>query len=109
MVTRDILAEFGNRLRQLRKERGLTQEKLAAKAGLHYTYIGAVERGEKNISLVNIGRLAEALDAEIIEFFPSEGKFKGHLLAEKVADYLKTRKPKEIEKADRLLRLVLGE
>ena len=109
LMVENILTKFGNRLRQLRKERGLTQEKLAAKAGLHYTYIGSVERGEKNISLVNIERLAAMLDVEIIEFFPAEGKFKGYLLAERVADYLKTREPKEIEKVDRLVRLVFEE
>ncbi|MDO9574746.1 MAG: helix-turn-helix transcriptional regulator, partial [Candidatus Contubernalis sp.] len=69
-MTRNILTEFGGRLRQLRKERGLTQEKLAAMAGIHYTYVGVVERGEKNISLVNIGRLAEALDVEVVDLFP---------------------------------------
>ena len=106
-MTGNILTEFGSRLRRLRKERGLTQEKLAAKAGLHYTYIGVVERGEKNISLVNIGRLAEALDVEVVDLFPKVNKAKGYVLAEEVADYLKTRKPREVKKAGRLVRLML--
>ena len=106
-MTGNILTEFGGRLRQLRKERGLTQEKLAAKAGVHYTYIGVVERGEKNISLVNIGRLAEALEVEVVDLFPKVNKTKGYVLAEEVADYLKTRKPREVKKAGRLVRLIL--
>ncbi len=53
--------DFGNRLREIRLAKGLTQEKLAAISGLHINYVGSVERGERNISLVNIWKLAEAL------------------------------------------------
>lgn len=49
-----ILEDFGNIVRKLRKERGLSQEELAFKAGLHRTYIGMIERGEKNVTLLNI-------------------------------------------------------
>jgi len=52
---------FGRRLRALRKRAGLSQEELAAESGLHRTYVGAIERGERNVSLLNIVRLARAL------------------------------------------------
>jgi len=58
------LREFGSRVREQRRRRGLSQEGLAEQAGLHRTYIGSVERGERNISLVNILVLAEALDVD---------------------------------------------
>lgn len=56
-------AEFGRRVRALRREQGLTQESLADKAGLHWTFIGQVERGRRNIGLHNILKVASALEA----------------------------------------------
>lgn len=60
-----ILEVFGQNVRRLRVERGLSQEQLADKAGLHRTYIGMIERAEKNITLCNIEKLATALDVTI--------------------------------------------
>ena len=65
----EILIEFGNRVRQLRKLENLSQEELAEKAGLHRTYIGMIERAEKNITLVNIEKIALALNIALIDFF----------------------------------------
>lgn len=64
-----ILIKFGERVRQLRKENGLSQEQLAFKANLHRTYIGMIERAEKNITLVNIQKIASALQIDIKELF----------------------------------------
>jgi transcriptional regulator with XRE-family HTH domain len=58
------LIEFGRRLRALRIEKGLSQEALAEAASLHRTYVSSVERGERNIALVNILRLAVALSVD---------------------------------------------
>ncbi|HHT9136325.1 MAG TPA: helix-turn-helix domain-containing protein [Candidatus Wunengus sp. YC60] len=52
---------FGDRVRDLRKQANLSQEKLAEISGLHRTYVGAVERGERNISLLNIIVLSRSL------------------------------------------------
>ena len=57
----DILKQFGETLRGYRQQAGMSQEKLAETAGLDRTYVGGAERGERNVSLVNIARLANAL------------------------------------------------
>jgi transcriptional regulator with XRE-family HTH domain len=57
-----FLLLFGQRVRELRISAGLSQEGLAAEAGIHRTYVGSVERGERNISLRNIVRIANALN-----------------------------------------------
>ena len=60
----EILRLFGERLRELRTERGLSQERLAELAGLDRNYIGQIERAERNVALVNIIRIAKALEIE---------------------------------------------
>jgi transcriptional regulator with XRE-family HTH domain len=66
----DTLVRFGNQLRSVRKKNGISQEKLAEIAGLHRTYVSSVERGERNISLLNIVRLAEALGVSTKTLIP---------------------------------------
>jgi len=62
-----LLKEFGIKVKTKRKELDLSQEELAFKATLHRTYIGMIERGEKNITLQNIKKLATALNCTISE------------------------------------------
>lgn len=64
-----ILQSFGQRVQALRKEHNLSQEQLAELAGVHRTYIGMIERAEKNITLRNIEKIAIALHVEIKELF----------------------------------------
>ena len=59
-----IKRHFGERLRQLRKDRGLSQEELALRSELDRSYVGGVERGSRNVSLINIHRIARALGVE---------------------------------------------
>jgi len=69
----DILKTFGEKVRLLRVKQNLSQEELAFRAGLHRTYIGMIERAEKNITLINIEKLAKALNTSIAELL-SNGK-----------------------------------
>jgi len=61
----DLLKKFGDKIREIRKEKGLSQEELAFKSNLHRTYIGMIERGEKNITLKNIKKIANALNVSM--------------------------------------------
>lgn len=63
---------FGHRVKTIRLSRGYSQEHLGERARLHRTYVGGVERGERNVSLLNIWRLADALDVEPSVFFKDD-------------------------------------
>jgi len=66
----DILVRFGKKIRVLRLERGISsQMDLAHKTGMDRTYIGGIERGERNVALKNIEKLAKALGIELSELF----------------------------------------
>lgn len=64
-----LLTEFGQRVQEYRKKLGISQEELAYRAGFHRTYIGMIERGERNITLSNLHRLAQALQVNIKDLF----------------------------------------
>ena len=66
---KEILIKFGEKVREIRKEKGLSQEELAYRANLHRTYIGMIERAEKNITLLNIEKIANALETSINDLF----------------------------------------
>ena len=65
----EILKKFGLTIKMLRDQKGISQEKLGEISDLHRTYIGMIERAEKNITLKNIEKLAKALDVSISEIF----------------------------------------
>lgn len=65
--TCDAQRLFATNMRRIRKEKGLTQERVAEAAGLHPNYVSSVERAERNISICNIERIAIALDVTMAE------------------------------------------
>ncbi len=65
----NISKNFGNNVRKLRLEKGISQEQLAALTNLHRTYIGGIERGERNPSLLNISKIAKALNIPVTALF----------------------------------------
>jgi transcriptional regulator with XRE-family HTH domain len=68
-MKREILIKFGQKVREERTKLGLSQEELASRAGTHRTYIGMIERAEKNITLENIEKISKALKISISEIF----------------------------------------
>jgi len=69
MTQVNLRSKFGRRLRELRKAAKMSQEALGFKANIHRTYIGSIERGEQNVSIDNIQKLAKALKVEAKELF----------------------------------------
>ncbi len=69
-----ITKKFGQRLKEIRLSKNISQEDLSFKSELHRTYISSVELGKRNISLINIEKLAKALDCQIIDFFITKNK-----------------------------------
>jgi transcriptional regulator with XRE-family HTH domain len=64
-----IEVQFGERVRELRRAKGWSQEELAFKSGVHRTYLGGIERGERNPALKNIAAIAKALEITLSELF----------------------------------------
>lgn len=67
-----LLVAFGKKVQSLRKKLNLSQEELAFQAGFHRTYIGMIERGERNITLSNLKKLADALNITLSDLFKDE-------------------------------------
>lgn len=74
------LVAFGQRVREIRKSRGLSQEGMAALAGVDRSYMGHIERGEKNITLTKIYQISDALGIEVADLFPRTGTPTSHSL-----------------------------
>jgi transcriptional regulator with XRE-family HTH domain len=69
MAKRDVLKAFGLRVREIRVQKGLSQEALARLAGIDRTYIGGIERGERNAGIKNVWRIADALGIPAADLF----------------------------------------
>lgn len=79
MIEGDIKIKFGLRLKQLRKEKGISQEELMAATGIHRTYLSEVERGIRNISIVNVEKISLALNIDVMEMFNFQKVLKQHI------------------------------
>ncbi|QYU67648.1 helix-turn-helix domain-containing protein [Leptolyngbya sp. 15MV] len=69
MAKRDVLKAFGERVRAFRAQKGLSQEELARLAKIDRTYIGGIERGERNVGIKNVWRIADALGVPAADLF----------------------------------------
>lgn len=78
MINKQLIIEFGLRIRGLREKKGISQEKLSFATGFHRTYIGMIERGERNISLSNMAVFAKVFELNLSELldFNIENSFK---------------------------------
>ena len=65
----DIRIRFGRAIRRIREEQGINQEEAAERCGLHRTYYSGIERGARNVSIVNIGKIAKGLKASLPDIF----------------------------------------
>ncbi|WP_271402496.1 helix-turn-helix domain-containing protein [Salinicoccus roseus] len=68
----EVLRDIGKNIRQYRNQKGWSQEDLAFECEFHRTYIGAVERGEKNITILNLLKIKEKLGVRLIDLYPEE-------------------------------------
>ncbi len=93
---------FGNRVRDLRKERKLSQEELGERANLHYTHIGLIERGQCNPSLKNIEKIAKGLKVDISELFTN----KKEQARNEIVKLLKNKSTKDIEKLSKIVSII---
>ncbi len=75
-IKANVSIKFGENIRKIRLEKGLSQEQLASLADLHRTYIGMIERAEKNITIINIEKIAIALKVDIKTLFDDSIKSK---------------------------------
>jgi transcriptional regulator with XRE-family HTH domain len=71
---KNFLQAVGSAIRDLRDSRGMTQADLAEACGLHRTFIGSVERGERNVAILNLRRIAKSLRVSLAELFAGEAK-----------------------------------
>ncbi|MDA2929360.1 helix-turn-helix transcriptional regulator [Acidobacteria bacterium AH-259-O06] len=94
-----IRIELGRRVRQLRKANGWSQEELGERADLHPTYVGGIERGERNVSLENLERLARAFGLSLSQLFDfARGKpYKADTLRAKIVGLLARRDESDLE------------
>jgi transcriptional regulator with XRE-family HTH domain len=109
----DILKLVGRRIRSLRKERGMSQELLGEKGGFHYSYIGQIERGEKNISLLNLAKMASALEVSLSQLFTyadeEEQRTESETDLQEILTTLRYQRPDQVRMVRNVVREILGD
>lgn len=98
----------GNRIRELRKAKGWTQEQLAEAASLHYSYIGGVERGDRNISLETLEKIIAAFQVPAMELFRFEDDTDRRKAIDEHMVLISSRSPKEIAAITRITKEVIA-
>lgn len=99
----DVAKIIGQRIRNYRTQKGLSQEKLAELAGCHPTYIGQLERGEKNATLESVEKIASAMDISLSELFDKLGKSGGDNIAAKCYDLVASKNEAEQKQLYKML------
>ncbi len=99
----DIAKTIGQRIRNYRTQKGLSQEKLAELAGCHPTYIGQLERGEKNATLESVEKIASAMDISLSELFDKLGKSGSNNIAAKCYDLVASKNEAEQKQLYKML------
>ena len=99
----DIAKIIGQRIRSYRTQKGLSQEKLAELAGCHPTYIGQLERGEKNATLESVEKIASAMDISLSELFDKLGKSGSNNIAAKCYDLVASKNEAEQKQLYKML------
>ncbi|MGG4552193.1 helix-turn-helix domain-containing protein [Paenibacillus humicus] len=112
MNEKEILKLVGARVKTLRKQQGYSQESLGEKGGFHFSYIGQVERGEKNISLLNLSKIATALNVNVAQLFTYVHE-DSELTAEDVdlkdiVMMLRNAKPEQVRMAKNVIREIVN-
>ncbi|WP_379142503.1 helix-turn-helix domain-containing protein [Paenibacillus sp. sgz500992] len=98
----------GNRIRELRKAKGWTQEQLAEAASLHYSYIGGVERGDRNISLETLEKIIAAFQVPAIEVFRFDDETEHRKALDEHMTLISTKSAEEIAAITRVVREVIA-
>ena len=99
----DIAKIIGQRIRNYRTQKGLSQEKLDELAGCHPTYIGQLERGEKNATLESVEKIASAMDISLSELFDKLGKSGSNNIAAKCYDLVASKNEAEQKQLYKML------
>ena len=99
----DIAKTIGQRIRNYRTQKGLSQEKLAELASCHPTYIGQLERGEKNATLESVEKISSAMDISLSELFDKLGKSGSNNIAAKCYDLVASKNEAEQKQLYKML------